>query len=122
MCSLTGNARPVATMSAAPSSSRLRRSWRGAKKPTASVSTDEPASAAVATSPDLQRRVADRRQIGGQQDDGEAVAETAKAARRIEQDNVGRCRHVRKLLDKPSVAQSLDMASDGEPASSPRHA
>ena len=42
---------PGRAISPAPASSRLRRSCRGAKKPTASVSTDEPSSAAVATIP-----------------------------------------------------------------------
>ena len=36
--------------------------------------------------PDLERRIAERRQIGRQDDDREPVAETAHAARRIEMD------------------------------------
>ena len=56
MCSACGNARPVATISAAPASSRLRMSWRGATKPIASVISDVPSSAAVATTPICNRR------------------------------------------------------------------
>ncbi len=46
-----GNAMPVATIKAAPSNSMVRRSWRGAMKPAVSVSSDEPSSAVVATTP-----------------------------------------------------------------------
>ena len=51
MCSTCGKTIPVATIRPAPSISMLRRSCRGATKPTASVSSDEPSSAAVATKP-----------------------------------------------------------------------
>ena len=73
-----------------PPSSRVRRSWRGATTPTASVSSAVPSSDAVATMPICDRVVTDRGQIGRQDDDGEAVAEAAHAARGIEQQDIGR--------------------------------
>ena len=59
--------------------------------PIASVSSAVPNSDALATNADLGGAEADGRQIGRQNDDGEAVAKAAHAARGIEQQNVGMC-------------------------------
>ena len=52
-CSTLGNASPVSAISAAPASSSVRRSWRGAIAPIASVSSAVPSSEAVSDEPDL---------------------------------------------------------------------
>ena len=51
MCCAFGNAIPLAIMNAAPSSSRLRMSWRAPRWPISRVANDVPSSAAVATMP-----------------------------------------------------------------------
>ena len=51
MCSDCGKTSPVAIISVAPAISRLRRSYRGAMRPTASVNSAVPNKAAAATRP-----------------------------------------------------------------------
>jgi hypothetical protein len=51
MCADAGKASPVAAIRPAASNSNVRRSWRGAIHPIASVKTAEPKSEAAATIP-----------------------------------------------------------------------
>ena len=83
-----GSAIPVNTMRPAPSSSMLRRSCRGAIRPTSSVRTAVPSERHCGDEPDLHRAQADRGQIGRKDDDGEAVAEPAQTTRRVKQADV----------------------------------
>ena len=111
-CSKAGNASPVATISSGAGDQQVAQIVAGGEQADAQASSRaEPSSAAVATMPICNGLEADLRQIGRQDDDGEAVAEGANGARRADMGD----RRLRAHDARPPVAGSA-MPTGGQAA------